>query len=325
MSDDVLLDELGRMDIERAIGDAVEGEEDGWCNYLDAELSEDKDDPDWAADELLEWRLRQLRKAGAFLVALVEGEFQLVHPSEDYSGRTCSLDLAFVLERDGAGWSVPVREPVFTGVLERQLSAALSYAVEHHDGQTRKGTAIPYVSHVLAVAALTMEMEPAAPAEAIGALLHDVVEDSGGMERAREIAQRFGLDVLRIVLSNSDTAVDPKPPWRQRKQEYLAAMADKEPDELRVSLADKLHNGRAILQDLRTGGEDVWTRFDAGPDEVGWYYRQLADRFLGRRDALGPAGAAVAEELDVVVSAIHDLAVSMETTLNLDQDARRSR
>ena len=126
MNDDVLLDELGRQDIERAIRDAVEGEEDGWCNYLDAELSEDEDDPDWAADELLEWRLRQLRKAGAFLVALVEGEFQLTHPTEDYTGRGIILELALVLERGGSGWSVSVCEPVFTGVLERQLSAALS-------------------------------------------------------------------------------------------------------------------------------------------------------------------------------------------------------
>jgi len=194
------------------------------------------------------------------------------------------------------------------GVLDRQLPAALSYAVEQHEGQHRKGTAIPYVSHVLAVAALAMEMAPGAPAEAIGALLHDVVEDSGGMQRAREIAQLFGFDVLRIVLSNSDTVVDPKPPWRQRKEKYLAAMADKEPDELRVSLADKLHNARAILRDLRTDGENVWTRFNAGPDEVRWYYRQLADRFLSRRDVLGPAGGAVAEELDRVVTTIHDLA-----------------
>ena len=199
-----------------------------------------------------------------------------------------------------------VCEPVLPRVLG--LPAALSYAVEQHDGQTRKGTAIPYVSHLLAVTALAMKMRPGAPAEAIGALLHDVVEDSGGMQRAREIAHRFGLDVLRIVLSNSDAAVDPKPPWRQRKEEYLAAMADKAPDELRVSLADKLHNARAILQDLRTEGDELWTRFNAGPHEVRWYYRQLAERFLARREALGPAGAAAAEELDRVVRAIHDLA-----------------
>ena len=128
------------------------------------------------------------------------------------------------------------------------------------------------------------------------------------MPRAREIAQRFGFDVLRIVLSNSDTAVDPKPPWRQRKEDYLAAMADKAPDELRVSLADKLHNARAILQDLRISGEGLWDRFNAGPEDVCWYYRELADRFLARRDALGPVGVAAAEELDRVVAAIHDLA-----------------
>jgi hypothetical protein len=308
VSDALMLDELGREEIHRAIGDAVEGEEEGFCDFLDAELSENEDDPDWAAEELLEWQLQQLRKAGAFLVALVEGEFQLTHPTEDYAGRTISLDLALVVQRDGSGWSVPVCEPAFHGVLERQFPAAVSYAVEQHHGQIRKGTAIPYVSHVLAVAASAMEMAPRAPAEAIGALLHDVVEDCGGMARASEIAQHFGLDVLRIVLSNSDTAVDPKPPWRERKEDYLAAMADREPDELRVSLADKLHNARAILQDLRTEGQDVWTRFNAGPGEVRWYYRQLADRFLARRQALGPAGATIAEELDRVVTAIDDLA-----------------
>jgi GTP pyrophosphokinase len=304
--DEALLDALGRAGIERMIADAVEGEEDGWCEILDVELSEDQDDPDWVAEELLEWRMAELRKAGSFLADL-----RLVHPTDELSGRRgCVLELALVLERDGTGWSTPVCEPVFTGSLQAELPAALAYAVEHHSGQVRKGTAIPYVSHVLAVAALAMEMNPDAPAEAIGALLHDVVEDSGGMARAREIARRFGLDVLRIVLSNSDTAVEPKPPWRQRKEEYLAAMADKEPDELRVSLADKLHNARAILQDLRANGESLWERFNATPDEVRWYYRQLSDRFLARRDALGPAGAAAVEELDRVVAAIDDLALT---------------
>jgi GTP pyrophosphokinase len=85
-------------------------------------------------------------------------------------------------------------------------------------------------------------------------------------------------------------------------------MVDKEPDELRISLADKLHNARAILQDLRTEGEELWTRFNASRDEVLWYYRQLTDAFLARPDSLGPAGAAAAAELDRVVTAIADLA-----------------
>jgi (p)ppGpp synthase/HD superfamily hydrolase len=148
---------------------------------------------------------------------------------------------------------------------------------------------------VLAVAALAMEMSPRSPSEAIAALLHDVVEDVGGMARAREIMRRFGPDVARIVLSNSDTVVEPKPPWRQRKEQYLAAMADKAPDELRVSLADKLHNARAILQDLRTEGDALWERFNAEPDEVRWHYRELADHFLGRSAELGAAGTAAAK------------------------------
>ena len=212
-----------------------------------------------------------------------------------------------MLERDGVKWSVPVSEPVFTGWDREELAAALSYVVEHHAGQTRKGTAIPYVSHVLAVASLAMEMAPGAPEEAIGALLHDVVEDSGGMERAREIAKRFGLDVLRIVLSNSDTAVDPKPPWRRRKEQYLAAMADKAPDELRVSLADKLHNARAILHDLRTSGEDVWSRFNAGRDDVLWYYGELVRAFEARKRDLG-AGAPFVDELARTVAELRAIA-----------------
>jgi GTP pyrophosphokinase len=296
-------DTLDRVGVESAVEDAVEGDEDRWCEFLDAELGSNRDDPGWIAEEMLEWRLVEVRKAGAFVVARVEAEFDLVHPTEDSTGRACVLMLGLVLERDGSTWSVAVIEPVFTGDLAAELAAALAYATEHHAGQVRKGTAIPYVSHVLAVSALAMEMAPHSPAEAIGALLHDVVEDAGGMERAREIARRFGLDVLRIVLSNSDTAVEPKPPWKQRKQDYLAAIADKEPDELRVSLADKLHNARAILQDLRTEGDALWERFNAGPEEVRWHYRELVDRFLARSDALGVAGTAAAKELALVVTA----------------------
>jgi GTP pyrophosphokinase len=256
----------------------------------------------------LEWRLTRLRKAGAFLVALVEAEFQMNHPTARDAGRAIGLDLVLVLERGESGWSVPVREPAPAGAPWSRLPAALAYAVEQHEGQQRKGTAIPYVSHVLAVAASAMEMQPHSDTEPIAALLHDVVEDAGGMERAREIARSFGFDVLRIVLSNRDTVVQPKPPWRERKEAYLAAMVDKEPDELRISLADKLHNARAILQDLRTEGEELWTRFNVSRDEVLWYYRQLTDAFLARPDSLGPAGAAAAAELDRVVTAIADLA-----------------
>ena len=109
------------------------------------------------------------------------------------------------------------------------------------------------------------------------------------------------------MLSNSDTAVDPKPPWRRRKEQYLAAMADKAPDELRVSLADKLHNARAILHDLRTSGEDVWSRFNAGHDDVLWYYGELVRAFEARKRDLG-AGAPFVDELARTVAELRAIA-----------------
>ena len=116
--------------------------------------------------------------------------------------------------------------------------------------------------------------------EAIGALLHDAIEDGGGPPMRDRIEREFGTDVARIVQANSDTDQEPKPPWRQRKQAYIDAIAHKQPDELRVSLADKLHNARAILLDYRTHGEGVWDRFKTGEgDSIRWYYRSLFEAF----------------------------------------------
>jgi (p)ppGpp synthase/HD superfamily hydrolase len=144
--------------------------------------------------------------------------------------------------------------------------------------------------------------------EAIAALLHDVIEDGGGVEAEVVIRRRFGADVARIVRACSDSEVAPKPPWRPRKEAYIAAVAHKRPDELRVSLADKLHNARAILLDLRTHGDELWSRFSAGRDEQLWYYGALADRFTSRRADLGePAGPAV-DELQRLVAEIARLA-----------------
>src|SRR3954452_8532552 len=150
-------------------------------------------------------------------------------------------------------------EPLLTDRFER----ALLLAPDHHRRQLRKGTSVPYVSHLLGVASLVLEMG-GDETEAVGALLHDAVEDGGGRPMLERIRAEFGDDVARIVLANSDSDIEPKPPWRQRKLDYIAAIVHKQPDELRVSLADKLHNARAILLDYRTHGEDVWARFRSG-------------------------------------------------------------
>lgn len=182
-----------------------------------------------------------------------------------------------------------------------RFEEALSYAIEHHRGDRRKQTEIPYAAHLLAVTALVLEMESSED-EAIAALLHDVVEDGGGMRAEAEIRERWGDDVARIVLANSDSVSEPKPPWRARKEAYIAAIADKQPDELRVSIADKLHNARSILSDYRRHGEAVFTRFAGRREGTLWYYRALLGAFEARRAEIGPGGGHALDELREVVA-----------------------
>ena len=165
--------------------------------------------------------------------------------------------------------------------LTPRFEQALVYATQAHLGQRRKETDVPYVAHLLAVCALVLE-DGGDEDEAIAALLHDVVEDQGGATRAAEVRARFGDRVAEIVVACSDTDVKPKPPWRPRKEAYLAHARAAADAVRRVSLADKVHNARAILADYRVVGEAVWTRFSAGGDDQLWYYASLVDAL--RRD-----------------------------------------
>jgi GTP pyrophosphokinase len=183
--------------------------------------------------------------------------------------------------------------PITTERFER----ALAYATQHHRHQLRKGTPIPYVSHLLAVASIVLELHGDED-EAIGGLLHDVVEDGGGEAALAEIRRMFGSHVAEIVLANTDTALEPKPPWRARKEAYVTGIARKAAPALRVSLADKLHNLRAINRDHDVHGDALWARFKAGEARsVLWYYAALADALEGRRADLGPEAGPFLDEL----------------------------
>jgi (p)ppGpp synthase/HD superfamily hydrolase len=198
-------------------------------------------------------------------------------------------------------------------LLTDRFDAALLYAMAHHRRQLRKGTEIPYASHLLAVAAIVLEMG-GTEEEAIAGLLHDVVEDGGGPPALAHIRAEWGDDVARIVAANSDTDVEPKPPWLKRKQAYINGIPRKQPDELRVSLADKLHNARAILRDYRSEGEALWGRFKAGEGaSVVWYYRSLADAFGAQRVRLGPNVAWALDELSETVAAVERLTAGAVT------------
>jgi (p)ppGpp synthase/HD superfamily hydrolase len=178
-----------------------------------------------------------------------------------------------------------------------RFADALALAAHLHRHQRRKGTAIPYVSHLLAVAAIALE-HGANEDEAIAALLHDAIEDQGGAETERLIRERFGDAVADIVVACSDTDVMPKPPWRARKDAYLAHVPTATRSARLVSAADKLHNARTILADVRRHGDEVWARFNGGKEGTLWYYRALVIAYSSvERTPL-------IEDLEAVVSAL---------------------
>ena len=155
--------------------------------------------------------------------------------------------------------------------LTPRFDDAVAEARRLHGGQRRKGTGIPYVAHLLSVSAIVLE-DGGSEDEAIAGLLHDVIEDVPVEGTEEFIREHFGDRVADIVRACSDSTTFPKPPWRERKEDYLGHLESASPEVLRVSLADKLHNARAILYDLRTIGDAVWARFTAAsPADQLWY------------------------------------------------------
>jgi (p)ppGpp synthase/HD superfamily hydrolase len=151
---------------------------------------------------------------------------------------------------------------------------ALAYASTLHAAQARKATQIPYVAHLLAVTSIVLEAGGNED-EAIAALLHDAAEDQGGEKTLEDIRHRFGDTVEHIVAECSDTFADPKPEWRKRKREYIERLRTADTSTLLVSAADKLHNARATLHDLREHGTSVWKRFSGTREQTLANYRAL--------------------------------------------------
>lgn len=184
-----------------------------------------------------------------------------------------------------------------------RLRLALDYAAELHADQFRKGTDIPYLSHLLAVASFAMEYGGNED-EVIAALLHDAIEDQGGEPTRVEIENRFGPVVAAIVKGCSDTDEMPKPPWQSRKELYLSNLRHHDASTRFVSACDKLHNARSILSDYHRIGDTVFDRFTGGKNGTLWYYRSLVEVYK----ELGPRH--IAEDLDRVVSELENLVTS---------------
>jgi (p)ppGpp synthase/HD superfamily hydrolase len=184
-----------------------------------------------------------------------------------------------------------------------RLIDALRVSAQLHAGQRRKGSDIPYLSHLLGTCGIALDYG-AGEQEAIAALLHDTIEDVQPTADARAAVAAFGPEVLRIVEGCTDSDTHPKPPWRERKEAYLEHVAVLDGPILLVSAADKLHNSRSIVSDLRRFGDATWDRFKGRRDGSLWYYRALVDAFRAH-----PAHhAALVDELDRTVSEMESLA-----------------
>jgi (p)ppGpp synthase/HD superfamily hydrolase len=183
--------------------------------------------------------------------------------------------------------------------LSTRFEEALKFAAQLHAMQTRKGTKIPYLAHLLAVASLVIT-HGGDEDEAIAGLLHDAVEDQGGRPALEQILARFGERVASIVEGCTDTDVVSKPPWRERKEKYLRHLRTASPSVKLVAAADKLDNVRAIVSDHRTHGSSIWTRFNSDRDGQLWFYRACVT-------ALHDGPVSIVCELDAAVQQLEQL------------------
>ena len=180
-------------------------------------------------------------------------------------------------------------------MLTSRFDDALLYASHVHGGHIRKGTKIPYLTHLLGVAALVLE-DGGGEDEAIAGLLHDAPEDRGGCERLDDIRVRFGEHVATIVESCTDTFETPKPPFFPRKRKHIRRLREHAgADVFRVTAADKLNNARAILTDFRKHGDELFDRFNAKKSGTLWYYACMVNVLRERFPS------ALTEELERVV------------------------
>jgi (p)ppGpp synthase/HD superfamily hydrolase len=191
--------------------------------------------------------------------------------------------------------------------LTTRFHQALQYAAELHAGQVRKVSGEPYVSHLLGVASIALEYG-ADEDEAIAALLHDAIEDQGGVATGEEIGRRFGPAVKAIVEGCTDADTTPKPPWQERKEAFLGRL-EHAPASIRlVAAGDKLHNARSLLRDFRRWGDEIWRHFKGGREKTLWYYRAVVQ-------ALQKSGTTpLVEELDRAVAELQRLAAGNDVT-----------
>ena len=182
---------------------------------------------------------------------------------------------------------------------------AFAFAYELHRTQVRKGSRVPYITHLMGVAAIVGRYG-GDENQFIAALLHDAVEDQGGIGTLDRIRERFGETVAAYVAGCSDSDDTPKPPWRERKERFIEFTKTASPKQKLIIAADKLHNTRAVINDVREKGNAVWDLFKAGREGNLWYHDEIVS-------ALAEGWShPLLRELTEEVNALHRLAVHLE-------------
>ncbi|MGI0485877.1 HD domain-containing protein [Pantanalinema rosaneae CENA516] len=182
--------------------------------------------------------------------------------------------------------------------LTERFVTALVYAAHLHANQKRKDGRVPYIAHLLSVAALVLE-DGGTEDEAIAGLLHDAIEDQGGDSTRQAIRQQFGEGVTAIV----DGCTEPNrlSSWEVRKMGYLEQIRSAPASVRRVSLADKLHNARSLLASLQQEGDVVWDRFNGGKAQMLWFYTALRDLYHSTgQDYLSQEFARVMADIEAI-------------------------
>jgi len=201
---------------------------------------------------------------------------------------------------------VPVRK---LSPLSIRFDHALLFAAQVHRNQERKKSGVPYISHLLGVAAIVLDYGGDEDM-GIAALLHDAAEDHGGKAMLAVISQMFGPRVAKIVDGCTDSYGDEgknKPKWYPRKLRYIRRMRHEDADTRFVSAADKLYNARAVLRDVRQYGDSAFGSFSAPKAKVLWYYRSLVREYraAGVTHQLKP----LLDDYDRVVTELEHLAL----------------
>ncbi len=184
--------------------------------------------------------------------------------------------------------------------LSPRFDEALTFTSELHRQQMRKGSGVPYLSHLLGVCSSVLEYGGDEDC-AIAALLHDAIEDQGGKATRDKIYEKFGSTVTAIVEACTDADQTPKPPWRERKEAFIARIPQMSDQATLVCAADKLYNARSIVKDYRIVGEEIWERFTGKKEGTLWYYRALVSAFHQRQ--MTP----ILEELTAIVEQLETL------------------